>query len=173
MTDEASSRVVLERLIRDEWPKLRRFFRTKVPDTDAYDLVQATMLAFVEKMPEARDAKAYLWGIARKQVLRYYERSRVALSFDSTLHSVLEAERTLSSRLDDRQRLIAALQQLPADHQMAYELRYGEELSLDEVASALDVSLSTAKRYIAAAEAKLTAILGSDVATVPAAYTSG
>ncbi|MBK8219368.1 MAG: sigma-70 family RNA polymerase sigma factor [Myxococcales bacterium] len=67
----------LERLIRDEWPKLRRFFHTKVPEADVLDLVQATMLAFVEGRTRATSGpRAYLWGIARLQVLKHYEKHR-------------------------------------------------------------------------------------------------
>ena len=64
---------ILERLIQDEWPKLRRFFHSKVPESEVLDLVQATMLAFVEGRHRAEGGeKAYLWGIPRFQVLKLY-----------------------------------------------------------------------------------------------------
>lgn len=167
---DAESRRALERLIRDEWPRLRRFFRTKVPDTDAYDLVQSTMLAFVEHHRNGEIGRAYLWGIARNKVLQYYGRHRPTTSFDSTVHGVLDVGRSLSSRLDDRDRLLSALRSLPADHQMAFELRHGEELSLEEVAQALDVSLATAKRYLSAATERLRTSLGVTAEVVASAY---
>lgn len=167
---DTDARAALERLIRDEWPRLRRFFRTKVPDADAYDLVQSTLLAFVEHDKRGDGARAYLWGIARNKVLQYYGKHRPTASFDSTVHGVLDVGRSLSSRLDDRDRLLAALRGLPADHQMAFELRHGEELSLEEVAAALDVSLATAKRYLAAATERLRASLGVAPEAIARAY---
>ena len=129
---------VLEDLIRNEWPKLRRFFRTKVADADVLDLVQQTMLAFVEGRSRATSGeRAYLWGIARFQVLKHYEKHRASTPFDSTLHTAMELGPSLSSRLDGRTRLLRALHTLPVDHQMAFELRHGEELPLEEVAAAI------------------------------------
>lgn len=164
---------ILEQLIRDEWPKLRRFFRTKVPDADVLDLVQSTMLAYVEGGPRAEGAaRAYLWGIARLQVLKHYDKhKRKAEAFDSTLHTAMDLGPSLSSRLDNRNRLMAALHTLPVDQQMAFELRYGEELRLDEVAGAIGVSLATAKRYLDAAEEKLRVELGGDADGAGRAYT--
>jgi len=153
---------ILEALIRDEWPKLRRFFHTKVPGADVLDLVQATMLAFVEGRQRATGtARSYLWGIARFQVLKHYEKHRASTPFDSTLHTAMDMGPSLSSRLDGHTRLLRALHTLPTDHQVAFELRYGEELSLEETAAALNVSLATVKRYLSAAETKLKAELGT------------
>jgi RNA polymerase sigma factor (sigma-70 family) len=154
---------ILEGLIKNEWPKLRKFFRTKVPEGDVLDLVQNTMLAFVENggPREAGNERAYLWGIARKQVLKHYEKHRrQSQPFDSTLHTALDLGPSLSSKLDRRNQLVAALHTLPADHQMALELRHGEDLKLEEVAEALEVSLATAKRYLSAAEEKMRSALG-------------
>ena len=154
---------VLEALIRDEWPKLARFFRTKVPDAELMDLVQQTMLGFVEGRERVQgEERAYLWGIARKQVLKLYGRKRPSLPFDSSLHSAMDVGPTLSTQLDRRTGLLRALHQLPLDHQMAFELRYGEELPLDDVAKALEVSLATAKRYITAAQERLRELLRAD-----------
>ena len=154
---------ILEQLIREEWPKLRRFLRTKVPEADVLDLVQATMLAFVEGRARATAGeRAYLWGIVRLQVLKHYEKHRRETQpFDSSIHTAMDLGPSLSSKLDSRNRLIAALHTLPVDQQMAIELRHGEGLKLEEVAEALDVSLATAKRYLGAAEEKMRAELGS------------
>ena len=163
---------ILEQLIREEWPKLRRFFHTKVPESEVLDLVQATMLAFVEGRQRATGSeKAYLWGIARFQVLKLYEKHRPAAQFDSTKHTALDLGPTLSSRLDSRTRLLRALHSLPVDHQMAFELRHGEDLSLEETAAAMNVSLATVKRYLSAALDKLRDELGADVDNAVAGYT--
>ncbi|NOY92826.1 MAG: sigma-70 family RNA polymerase sigma factor [Deltaproteobacteria bacterium] len=167
-----SRETILNTLIEAEWPKLRRFFRTKVPDADVLDLVQNTMLAFVGgKLRDPQKARAYLWGIARLQVLKHYEKHRRGSEpFDSKIHTAMDLGPSISSRLDRRDKLVRGLQELPVEHQMAFELRYCEELSLEEVAVALGVSLATAKRYIAAAQAKLQDVFGSDPADMRVAY---
>ena len=163
---------VLEELIRNEWPKLRRFFRTKVADADVLDLVQQTMLGFVEGRARATGGeRAYLWGIARLQVLKHYDKHRASTPFDSALHTAMDLGPTFSSRLDGRTRLLRALHTLPVDHQMAFELRHGEELPLEEVAAAIGVSLATVKRYLTAAEGKLRAELGAEASGARDAYT--
>lgn len=164
---------ILETLIREEWPRLRRFFRTKVPDVDVLDLVQNTMLAYVEGGPRSEaTARGYLWGIARLQVLKHYEKHRrKADVFDSTIHTAMDLGPSLSSKLDNRNRLMAALHTLPVDQQIAFELRHGEELPLEEVAGAIGVSLATVKRYLTAAEEKLRGAFGADESAMRDAYT--
>ncbi len=163
---------VLEQLIRDEWPKLRRFFRSKVPLSDVVDLVQSTMLGFVEGRARITGAdRAYLWGIARNQVLKYYGKHRPTAEFNSEVHTALDLGPTISSRLDRRTRVLAALHELPVDHQIVFELRHGEGLSLEEVAAAFGKSLATVKRHLALAEDKLRASLGDQANTVADEYT--
>lgn len=155
---------VFDLLIREQWPKLKRFFRTKVPESDVLDLVQNTMLAYVKSGGPVDPAKAreYLWGIARNQVLKHYERHRHGSQpFDSSVHTALDLVPSLSSQLDRRNGVVAALHTLTADEHTAVVLRHGEGLSLEEVAAALDVSLATAKRRLSAGESKLRAKLGS------------
>jgi len=162
---------MLEDLIREEWPKLRRFFYTKVPESEILDLVQQTMLAFVEGKDRIKGSpRAYLRGIAHFQVLKLYEKRRASSPFDSAIHTALDVGPTFSSRLDTRSKVVKALHLLPLAHQTAFELRYFEELSLEEVASALDVSLATAKRYIAAAETKVREALGSEIEAIRKEY---
>ncbi len=149
-------RDALSALIDEQWPRLRRFFRSKAPESEVLDLAQRTLLIFVEKAAagEASSA-AFLWGIARNVLRQHYDRVRVAQPFDSTVHSVMDLGPRMSSQLSDRHQLAIALRSLPADQQMAFELRHGEDLSLEEVSEALGVSLATTKRYLAAAREAL------------------
>lgn len=164
----------LEQLIKNDLGRLRRFFATKVPPADVLDLVQQTMLAFVERRDQITvSERAYLMGIARKQVLRHYDKQRPSTEFDSTIHTVLDVGPTFSSLLDSRTRLLRALHQLPTDHQMAFEFRHGDEMQLEEVAAALGVSLATAKRHIKAAEDKLRDLLGDEADHAGAEYAKG
>jgi RNA polymerase sigma factor (sigma-70 family) len=150
----------LSTLARKQWPRLKRFFKSKVAEPDCYDLTQETLLAFVRADPrQIQNPEAYLWGIARKRLLGYYERKRPTEKFESTRISVAELG-GLSSQLDRRRRLVAALAHLPIDQQVAFELRFGEELQLQEVADAMELSLATVKRYLQAATVRLREVLG-------------
>ncbi len=143
-----------------QWPKLKRFFKSKVPEPDCYDLTQDTLLAFMRSDPaKVARPKSYLWGIARKRLLAYCDRKRPTEKFESTRMSIAELGGSLSSQLDRRRRLVGALIRLPLDQQLAFELRFGEELSLQEVADAMEVSLATVKRYLQAATNSLRDIL--------------
>ena len=148
----SDDRAVMSKVIDEQWPRLRRFFRSKAPEPEVLDLAQRTLLIYVEKVSAGEATSAgFLWGIARNVLRQHYDRARVAQPFDSTIHSVMDMGPRVSSQLSDRHQLAIALRSLPADQQMAFELRHGEELSLEEVSEALGVSLATTKRYLAAA----------------------
>lgn len=153
----------LATISRTNWPKLKRFFRAKVAEPDCYDLTQDTLLAFVRTDPQriARP-EAYLWTIARNKLIDYYKRKRPTEVFESSRVSIAEVfgdARGISTQLDQSRRLTAALQRLPVDEQIVFELRFGEELGLAEVAEAVGVSLATVKRMINRARASLQATL--------------
>lgn len=149
----------------DLHPRLLRFFRSKVPYPDCHDLAQQVFVAFLRKMQEKPidDPRAYLWGIARLQLLKFITRRRpVGTQFDSTRLSMAAVGTSLSMHFDRRNRLTTALRELPLEHQLAFELRHGEELQLEELAAAMGVSLATVKRYIKSALERLRELLGTN-----------
>lgn len=156
----------LAAIARQNWPKLKRFFRAKVAEPDCYDLTQDTLLAFVRTdLSQVARPEAYLWRIARNRLFDYFKRKRPTESFESTRMSLAEIGGSLSSVLARRQRLTAALARLPVDQQIAFELRFGEELQLEEIADAMGLSLATVKRYLQKARTQLREILsGPDFA---------
>lgn len=158
-----------QQLIAEQYPKLKTFFRSKVGEPDCYDLAQETVRALLSADPaKVQEEKSYLWGIARKQVLKYIGKRHPQASFDSTRISMGRISTRLSVKVGRRNELLSALRDLPVDHQMAFELRHAEGLSLAEVATSLEVSLATAKRYIAAARATLAKRLGGNQAELSA-----
>jgi RNA polymerase sigma factor (sigma-70 family) len=172
----ASERGQLNSLIATEWPKLERFFRTKVPPGEIQDLAQNTLLGFVKrKDTPMENQRAYLWCIARRQVVDYYRRGRGgAVGFDSSVHAVSQAGPTMSSVINRKNQILQALQSLPLDQQSALELKYGEGLTDPEAAMALEVSMATYKRYVAAGLATLRAHYGvNGEQQVAAAYQGG
>lgn len=143
------------------YPQVKRYMRSQLPEPECYDAAQEAMRAFLMCDP-ARMQKpaAFLMGVARKHVLKYFERHRSTEKFDSTMMSVAQYGTSLSARLDRRNLLMHALRSLPADQQTAFQLRHAEGMSLEEVAEALEVSLATVKRYLAAAQKSLEVSLG-------------
>ncbi len=151
------------------YPKLLRFFRSKVPHPDCHDLAQQTFAELLRQLrskPIERPG-AYLWGIARFQLLKFIDRKRPGgEQFDSTRMSMAAVGTSLSMHFDRRNRITAALRELPLEQQVAFELRHGEELQLEEVAHAMDVSLATVKRYLKSALEQLRTLIGADEETV-------
>lgn len=159
--DDIQRRAAVQAVVAAEYPRVKRFIRSKVPEPDCYDVVQETMKAFVAAdQGRVRNPSAFLFGIARNTVLTYFARHRTSTQpFDSTHASVADLGTSASTRFDRRNRLLHALRSLPLDHQTAFELRYAEELQLEEVAEVLGVSLATVKRYISSARTKLAELL--------------
>lgn len=147
--------------VNEHYPRVKRFFRSRVPEPDCYDQANEAIRVFLATDPSKIDKpKAYLMGIARKLVLKYIERRRPAVGFDSELHSIAEFRTSISAQVVRRNRLLSALTSLPVDHEDAFELHYAEGMTLDEVAHAMGKSPATVKRYIAAARQRLAEQLG-------------
>lgn len=169
-------RMQIDALIQTEWPRLERFFRSKVPPSDIQDLAQNTLLAFVSRTDTPiENQRAYLWTIARRQAIDFYRRGRLgAAAFDSSQHSILHFGPTLSSVINRKNQLVRALQSLPVEQQMAIELKHGEGLTDPEAAAALEVSMATYKRYVGAGMATLRDHFGvTDLEQVGQAYRAG
>ena len=177
-TPEETARV--RALANDLYPRLLRFFRSKVPHPDCHDLAQQTFVEYLKQLraKSIDNHPRYVWGIARFQLLKFIERRRPGVQFNSQQMSMAAVGTSMSLVFARRNHITEALRELNVDEQMAFELRYGEELQLEEVADAMGVSLATVKRYLKAAleklRAKLRAVLGDSEeavgAQVAAAY---
>lgn len=128
-----------------------RFFAAKVPEV-AEELVQRTFLACAEgKERIGTDAgfRAYLFGVARKQLLRHFEGRGELHGVDQLSQRSILDLRTSPSQVmaveQDHALLVAAMQHLPIDFQIVLELFYWESLSLVEIAAALDIAVGTVK----------------------------
>ncbi len=172
----------LDAFVRATYPRIKRFLRNKLPEPDCYDQANEVIKDFLAAdRSRIRDPRAYLWGIARKKVLQTLQRRRPTEQFDSTQLSIADFGTSQSARLDRRNMLLNALRTLAVDHQMAFELRHAEGLTLQETADTLGVSLATIKRYLAAARQQLAAILrpnsdslsDQDAASITDAYHQG
>ncbi len=138
-------------LVKRHFASLFRFLRSKVPD-HVDELVQHTFLACVEaveRIDESRSFRAYVFGIARRQLIYHYRRQRRdGERFDPMLESVHDLGATPSQIAASRQeheQVLDALNQLPLDLQCTLELHYWESMTVVEVAAVLEIPPGTVK----------------------------
>ena len=126
---------------------------------DAEDIVSETFVRVLTKAPriEARTALAYLLTIARNVSVSGWRKRRREMPLDDLLPAPAD---DLAAQLDGRARLaatIAALGNLPEGERAALLLRVDHELSYEEIASALGISVSAAKVRVHRARLRLVA----------------
>jgi RNA polymerase sigma-70 factor (ECF subfamily) len=150
-----------DRLVRDNFDLLWRFFRHRAP-MDVSDLIQQTFLGCAESKDRALQGssfRAYLLGIARRVLVAHLRRGR---------HPAFEAWETDAwpdheapspgsvLRLQEQERLLlSALQRLDLDLQLVIELSYWEELTTAETATVLGVAPGTVRSRLTRARRKL------------------
>ncbi len=133
-------------------------------EDDALELTQETFLnayqALARWRPDARFT-TWLFRIARNQAFDWLRRSKrvefVALDEGQDL-GIADPAPTPDATLETAQRLRAlerALARLPTEHREILLLREIEEMSYEDIADVLDISLGTVKSRIARARARL------------------
>lgn len=139
------------------YASVRRFFDLKVTHL-AEDLTQQTFLAAVEGVERYRAEagfRAYLFGIARNQLLRVLRkqgRHEHAMRFSATnTPSVVTSLSVVAARREEHQVLLMALSQLPTDLQIVVELYYWESMPTAEIAVVLETNPSTITSRLARA----------------------
>ncbi len=128
---------------------------------EADDVVQDSFLIALEQLPKLREHtafRAWLLRIVVHQAHRRFRKRRMLarLGFISgeeldVLSNQTRPDLDPESRIELR-RLDAALLRLSIHERTAWVLRYVEGYQLDEVASACDCSLATAKRWLKKAD---------------------
>jgi RNA polymerase sigma-70 factor (ECF subfamily) len=129
------------------------------------DIVQESLATAIEELSELRDHTAFgpwLRTIAVRQAHRYFRRRKLMRMVgldrgadDATLAS-FAAPSTSPEQRAALVALDAVLSTLPADHRVAWCLRYVEGEALEDIAAACECSLATAKRWISAAHVRVT-----------------
>lgn len=150
-------------LFRQHFTSVHRFFSYKVGD-DADELAQATFLGAVESRDRITSSfRGYLFGVARKQLLRYFEGRGRGLTADAlSVRSVVDLSPTPSRVVVDNQELaslVTAMQHIPVDCQVALELYYWEEMTTAEIGEALGIPPGTVKSRLFRARS----LLGSHI----------
>lgn len=156
-----------EELFARYYDRIARFFANKV-SADHSDLVQATFSACLEKVEQLRDAasfRAFIFGIARFELLHYYRRkSRRETGLDAEQQSICDLDPTPSrviAQNEEQRLLLEALRSIPIDLQIVLELSYWEKLTSREIADLLQVPEGTVKSRVRRAREQLDAQLAA------------
>ncbi|MGD2115640.1 MAG: sigma-70 family RNA polymerase sigma factor [Acidobacteriota bacterium] len=145
-------------------PRLRGLLRGfGIPEQDADDLIQNTLLALVFRWDRIRNPDAWVVGAIKKNCLMYW-RSRRRRLYDTVDGPVLEwlagGERPSQERRDLRNDLGAMLHRLPRRYRTLLHLRYGLGYDSREVARRMGYRRSS----IGKVTARSLAALGREMA---------
>jgi RNA polymerase sigma-70 factor (ECF subfamily) len=131
---------------------------------EAEDVVQDTFAIALDQLGSLREGAAlrgWLWQIAVSQVRRRLRRRRLlrVIGLDTTVDDAaleaLAAETVSGETRAELAQLDRVLAELPIGQRIAWMLRHVEGETLEHVAEACSCSLATAKRWIAAADARV------------------
>jgi len=124
------------------------------PSGDAEDLTHEVFVCLFSKVRGLRDRNAlrsFLFSIAIRVLKRELRRRRVRRLFNVSGIEQFPEPSAMEFDVEARQalrRLYAILDRLSAQERSAFVLRHVEGMSLEEVSSALGVSLATTKRRL-------------------------
>ena len=144
-------------------------FRFTTNAADAEHLTQETFLRAWYALPRVdaqRPLKPYLLKIAVNLCRDWAAKMQVQFAdLDEHAETLADDAPDPFENLSDgelRARVRAKLEQLPPLYRAVLTLRYSEELSYEEMASALDMPLNTVRTHLHRAKAKLRALLEQD-----------
>jgi RNA polymerase sigma-70 factor (ECF subfamily) len=127
-----------------------RFFLYKAHG-EVEDMVQRTFLSCVEardRFAHKSSFRTFLFGIARNELRHFFRRRKKDDVLDFAVSSIAELNPSPSTMARHRgrtQQLMAALESLPVDLQLALELHYLEGLSGPALAEVLEVPEGTVR----------------------------
>jgi RNA polymerase sigma-70 factor, ECF subfamily len=131
------------------------------PTLEIEDLTQEVFLRVFGRLPSLRDPsalRAFVLAVAMNvlkwELRRRWIGRRVRLSGTGELPDIESTSADAEAR-HALQRCYRILDSLPTKERMAFVLRYMEGMTIDEVAEALGVSISTAKRWVGRGAAKV------------------
>ncbi|MEM6994432.1 MAG: sigma-70 family RNA polymerase sigma factor [Myxococcota bacterium] len=157
-------------LLQRHFVSVYRFFEANISE-DVEDLTQRTFEACIVARDRLRDDanfRAYLFGIARKQLLRHLERRYPRGTTVSPSQVVIKDVRTSPSgavaRLDQQQLFVRGLSEIPLEFKSVLELFYWEDRKIPEIAVELGIAVGTVKSRLFRGKAVLKEyILNTDV----------
>ncbi len=143
----ASGSSGLNQFLRRARPRLARLLRgSRIPEQDAEDLIQQTLLALVDRWETIRNPDAWVVGAARKNCLMYWRR-RSRRIYDTVDGSVLEwlaaPQRPAQETRELERDLAVVVSRLPERYRSVIRLRYGLGYDPPEVARRLGYRVSS------------------------------
>ena len=163
MDDESSDVELLRRwregdrasgsaLLRRHFGGVFRYFDRHVSGADVEDLTQRTFQSCVESRDRLLDDasfRAYLFGIARKQLLKHYEwkrpRGQEVSPSGAQLRDIRTSPSGLMARADQQQLFVRAMQEVPEEYRVVLDLFFWQDRKMKEIAAQLEVPLGTVK----------------------------
>jgi RNA polymerase sigma factor (sigma-70 family) len=162
---EAEELVV--RLFQTEGRSLVRMARLFVDDRDAAeDVVQEAFLRLARhagRIEAMERAPAYLRSIVLNLARDHNRRGLVSLRHHATSGREIDVQPDAADHLvrsEEHRRVLDAVRQLPTRQRDCITLRYFEELSIEGIASTLDLSPNSVKTHLQRAMSALDRMLG-------------
>lgn len=128
-----------------------RFFRSKLSDGDAVsDLIQRSFTACLERCRaggDIRSFRAYLLTVARNELIAHLrQREKMVVEPQvTTIASLGTSPSLLVARQEGHRMLLEAVRRIPLDLQIALELHYWEQMSMDDIGAVLGIPPGTVK----------------------------
>nr|WP_244645961.1 sigma-70 family RNA polymerase sigma factor [Bradyrhizobium campsiandrae] len=144
----------IARLLQTAQPDIRRYARaTCRSSADAEDAAQETLWILFRHVGTIRSLlalSAWLFSVVRRECLRLARKAGLAPAIDeSEAEAVLLARREADLRID----VAAAFEALPSHYRDVALMRDVKEMTIDEIAEALDVTRQTVKARLHRARA--------------------
>ena len=120
----------------------------------AEDIVQDVFIKLWENrhhLKEDRSLKAYLFTIANNLALNYIRHSKVVLKFQQELGrepSLQESPHSSLEKKEFHEKLLACIAALPEKPRSVFMMSRMEQLSYQEIAERLDISIKTVESHI-------------------------
>ncbi|MGH1346331.1 MAG: RNA polymerase sigma factor [Nannocystales bacterium] len=156
--DEAAGNTLLER----HFGTVLRFLRASanLGRPELTEMVQRTMVACVEsreRIPDEVSFRAYLLGIARRQLSNAYReahRAEARAKIIGPQASLISPSAVVAARQEE-QLLLRALQRIPSELQVVILLFYWEQLTTPEIAAVCELPTGTVKSRLRRAREQL------------------
>lgn len=148
---------LLERLVHNASKRAYRIAHDLLRSpAEAEDAVQDSLAVACESHGRLRDpdcAEAWFLRIVTRSCLRILRRRRIREAFRGRVSHAQDASLVPSceealSESQDMARLLAQVEKLPTMQRVALTLRYGHDLSVEEIARLTDTKASTTKTHL-------------------------
>lgn len=164
---KAKDPAAADELARQQLPLVTRLVRRYVSEQDAEDVAQRAVMRALDKIESFREESSFRSWVHRIAVnvalnhVRDHKRFEPRPLDDADLITNTLGTARLVAR-EAKQRLLAAVEELPPKQRSCVELRLFQELSFSDIASQIGISEDSAKANFHHALKRLRAVLEGD-----------